>query len=898
MLSDFIFRIRSLFRTRAADAELDEELRFHSERQRDKYVKSGMTLDEATRLVRMEFGGLDQVKEECRDARGTQWIDNFLQDLRYAVRTLSGNRGFAAVAIVSLALGIGANTAIFSLIDSLMLKTLPVSHPEQLLQVIRLKDRDSFSNPVWEQVRDRQDVFSGIFAYSGRRFNLASGGEAQFVQGSFASGQFFETLGVGTVLGRTFTSADDKRGCAGVAVLSYDFWQRAYGGRADVLDKPISLDGHSFPIIGVTHPGFFGVDVGIASDVTVPLCTEAIIRADNSWLDERSARWLSIIARPKSGISPSQATARLKTLAPETFKSTLPRGMRADRQAEYLADSFETKSVASGRSGLRSQYRQALMILMVVVGVVLLIACANVANLLLARGAARQREIAIRMALGSGRARLIRQLLTESMMLSFCGATLGVLLAQWGARLLVGLLSNSRNHVVLDLAINARMLAFTAAAAILTALLFGIAPAVRGTRVQPQAAMKANGRGVIEGSKFGLGKALVMLQVALSLVLVVGAGLLLTTFRTLASLDTGFDRAHVLLVAVDLRNTNYPPERRAASYQLMLDRLRAIPGVRSASRSDMTPIGGGVWDSELLIDGYTAKSHQDVTVNFNQVSAGYFETLGTPFVAGRDFNRHDTPQSPEVAIVNETFVKKYFRSSNPLGRTFRLNNGPGIFPAIEIVGVVKDAKYESLREEIPPTAYRASTQDRPGMPAPSPFTNFELRSAAGAPAALIPSVKAAMEEVNRDITLQFTTLATQVDESLTRERLLAMLSGFFGALALLLATIGLYGVMAYNVARRRNEIGIRMALGAEQSRVLRMVLGEVALLIGIGLVIGLGAAMATTRFVASFLYGIKPNDPWTLSLSAGVLALVAALAGFLPAHRASRLDPMTALREE
>jgi predicted permease len=572
--------------------------------------------------------------------------------------------------------------------------------------------------------------------------------------------------------------------------------------------------------------------------------------------------------------------------------------MRADREAAYLANTFETASVASGRSGLRSRYQQALIALMVVVGAVLLIACANVANLLLARGAARQREIAIRMALGSGRARLIRQLLTESLLLSFCGAALGVLFSQWGTRLLIGLLSTTRDRVMLDLTVDARMLAFTAAVAILTGLLFGIAPAWRGTRVQPQTAMKANSRGVIEGSRFGLGKALVMVQVALSLVLVVGAGLMLSTFWKLATLDAGFDQGHILLVGVDLRNANYPPDRRTAGYQQMLDRLRAIPGIRSASRSEMTPISGSVWDSELIIEGYTAKSSSDVTVNFNQVSPGYFETLGTAFVAGRDFDQHDTPQSPTVAIVNETFAKKYFAGRSPLRHTFQVHNGPTASAPIEIVGVVKDVKYSSLREDVPPTTYRAETQDRPGFSNPSPFTNFELRSAVSTPTDLIPAVKAAMEEVNRDIALQFTPLARQVDESLTRERLLATLSGFFGGLALLLATIGLYGVMSYNVARRRNEIGIRMALGAEQARVLRMVLREVALLIGIGLIVGLGVALATTRFVASFLYGTKSNDPLTLSVAAGVLVLVAAIAGYLPARRASRLDPMTALREE
>jgi putative ABC transport system permease protein len=883
------------WRRRDRERDLERELRCDLELEAAEQQEKGLSADDARFAAHKAFGNATLIKEEVRGMWGWASWEILMQDLGYALRALRRNPGFAAVAILSLALGIGANTAIFSLIDSVLLKTLPVSHPEQLLQVTSALYREAFSNPVWEQVRDRQQVFSSIFAYSPRRFNLASGGEARYVQGNWASGQFFETLGVRAVLGRTFTPADDKRACAGVAVLSYDFWQRAYGGQADVLGKLISLGGHSFPIIGVTQPGFFGVDVGQRADVTAPLCTEAIIRAEDSYINERGARWLNVIGRPKPGISPSQVTAHLKTLAPEIFKATLPSTLRADYQVRYLANTFETASVASGHSNLRSQYRQALVALMVVVGLVLLIACANVANLLLARGAARQREIAIRLALGSGRARLIRQLLTESVLLSVCGAALGVLFAQWGTRLLVGLLSTTREHVVLDLAIDGRMLAFTAAVAILTGLLFGIAPALRATRVQPQAAMKANSRGVMEGGRFGLGKALVTAQVALSLVLVVSAGLMLSTFWRLASLDAGFDRQHVLLVGVDLRNADYPQERRAAGYQEVLDRLRALPGVHSVSRSDMTPVSNSVWDSELIIDGYTAKSQRDVTVNFNQVSPGYFETLGTMFVAGRDFNEHDTPQSPTVAIVNQTFVRRYLGAANPLGRTFRvMMAGNKLSAPVEIIGVVKDVIYYSLREEIPPTTYRAESQNGK----PSPFTNFELRSEVGAPADLIPVVKSAMEEVNRDITLQFTTLATQVNESLNRERLLASLSGFFGGLALLLATIGLYGVMSYNVARRRNEIGIRMALGAEQSRVLRMVLGEVAILIGIGLVIGLSVALATTRLVASFLYGIRSNDPWILSLAAGLLALVAALAGYLPARRASRFEPMTALREE
>jgi putative ABC transport system permease protein len=817
--------------------------------------------------------------------------DTLIQDLRYALRALRSAPGFAAVAILSLALGIGANTAIFSLIDSVMLKTLPVSHPEQLLQVRTPAGFDDvFTNPLWEQIRDRQDVFATLFAYSRTRYNLATGGEVRNVEGSRVSGQYFETLGVQAVLGRTLTAADDKRGCAGTAVLSHDFWQRAYAGRTDVIGQTISLNGHPFEIVGVTQPGFTGIEIGSAVDVTAPICTDAIVDPTTNSLDKRGDWWLRIIGRPKPGISAAQATARLNTLAPEIFKATLPPNLlHADQQAKYLAGTFNTAPASSGVSGVRSQYRLALLTLMVVVGVVLLIACANVANLLLARGAARQREIAIRMALGSGRARLIRQLLTESLLLSFGGAALGVVFAQWGTRLLINLLSTSRSSVFLDLSVDRRMLAFTAGVAFLTGLLFGLAPAWRGTRVQPQNAMKANARGVIEGPGFGLAKTLVMIQVALSVVLLVGAGLMLGTFWKLSSLDMGFDRQNVLLVRLDLGNANYPPERRPAAYQEMLDRVRAIPGVRSASMSGQVPIGRGSWNEELDVEGYTPKSRGDVSVLYNSVTPGYFDTLRTPLVMGRDFNQYDTPQSPSVAVVNESFARRYYGFANPVGKRFRWRPGAKLSAPVEIVGVVKDAKYVSLREKPSPTMFIPEAQV-----GPRGFANIEIR----ADTDVVSSVKAAIEAVNRDISLQFAMFSVQIEESLVRERLLATLSGFFGGLALLLAIIGLYGVMSYNVARRRNEIGIRMALGAEQSRVLRMVLGEVGVLVFIGLAIGIAAALATTRFVQSFLYGLTPNDPWVLSSAAAVLALVAVVAGYLPARRASRLDPMTALREE
>jgi putative ABC transport system permease protein len=607
--------------------------------------------------------------------------------------------------------------------------------------------------------------------------------------------------------------------------------------------------------------------------------------------------WLQVMGRLKRGVSASQATVRLKTLAPQIYKSALDhsglaredgRQLRPEAREEYLRRTFDTQPAANGISYLRREYTQALVVLMTIVGVVLLIACANVANLQLARGASRQREIAIRMAVGGSRGRLIRQLLTESLLLSGIGAMLGVLLAGWGARLLIRFLD-----APLDPTLDVRVLAFTASIAVLTGLLSGIAPAWRGTRVDPQSAMKAGSHGVIEGSKLGLGKVLVMAQVGLSLLVVVGAGLMLSTFWKLISLDAGFEREHVLLVNVDLRSGNYPADRWAAVFQEMLRQLRTIPGLRSASVSSITPVCHCRWAGEVVVEGYTPKSRDDAMASFNNVSDGYFETVGTSIIGGRDFNRHDTSTSMKVAIVSQSMARKYFGAENPLGLHFRIQDGNIPSDPVEIVGIVKDAKYGSLRDEPSPYVFIPWSQGGP----PGPLTGFELRTA-DTPTTLITGVKSAIARVNPDVSIEFKTLAAKVDDSIQRETLLATLSGFLGGLALLLATVGLYGVMLYSVARRRSEIGIRLALGATRSCVLRMVLGEVAILIAVGLMAGFGTVLATTRLVASFLYGLQPNDPWTLGMALATLVIVAAIAGYLPARRASRLDPMAALREE
>jgi putative ABC transport system permease protein len=821
-------------------------------------------------------------------------FDDVLQDVRYALRALRSQPGFAAIAILSLALGIGANTAIFSLINAVILKTLPVSHPEQLVQlVMKTEYGTTFTNPIWEQVRDRQDVFSGAFAYSPIQLNLAGGGEVRNANASWVSGEFFSTLGVRSLLGRTFTAADDKRGCPAIAVLSHDFWQREYGGTAGVFDRRLTLSSHPVRIVGVAPRGFTGIQVGEAVDVYMPLCAEGTLVRENSALDKRANWWLWVFARLKPGIGEQQALARMNTLAPQIFAATMPPGYPPEARKFHLDRRFDLLPGANGYSSIRRDYTAALYTLMAAVGVVLLIACANIANLLISRASARRKEIAIRMAIGAGRARLIRQLLTESLLLSSMGAVLGALFAEWASRMLVRFLDTSNSTVVLDLSIDVRVLAFTMGVAVATGILFGLVPAWQGARVDPHSAIKANARGVVESqARFGLGKMLVTVQVALSLVLLVGAGLMLKTFAKLATVDTGFDKDQVLLMRVDPRYASVPLERRLPLYQELQQRLGAIPGVRSASFADITPVSGSDSNQIVHVEGYVPKSRKDMVVWINSISPGFFASMETPFIAGRDFNEHDTLHAPLVAVINESMARKFFGNpSSAVGKTFR-NGWNEISGPIQIIGVVKDTKYTSLRAEGEAIAYYPLSQ----LP-PMRWANFVLR-ANGPAASLIPSVKAAVDEVNHDITLQFRTLALQVDESMGRERLLATLSGFFGALALALAVIGLYGVMSYNVARRRNEIGIRMALGAEQARVIRMILGEVAVLIAAGLALGLAVAVSSTRLLASFLYRLEPNDPTTLVTACVVLAVSVVVAGLLPARRAANLDPMTALREE
>jgi putative ABC transport system permease protein len=902
MFNDLLFRLRSLFRRDTVESEADAELRFHFDQQVEKYIKSGMTREQATRRARIEVGGHEQLKEEIRDARGVNLMETLFQDIRYGLRILGRTPVISCVAVLSLALGIGANTAIFSLIDTVMLRMLPVERPEELTQV-RIQDPRSpndeaeptFTNPLWEELRNRQDFYSGIFAWSLTQFDLAQGGAVHDVNGMFSSGEYFSTLGVRPAAGRLIAADDDKRGCPGVAVLSYGFWQDHFGGAESAVGSTLSLDNHAFNIIGVSAPGFFGLEVGNKFDVAIPVCAAEIFDGPKSRLDRRSWWWLQVAGRSKPGVSPEQLKARLGVVSPQVFAAALPQDWEVKDQQYFLKRLFQTAPAATGTSYLRRQFTQPLHILMGVVGLVLMIACANIASLMLARASARHKEIAVRKALGASRVRLIRQLLTECVLLSTAGALLGIIFARWGSALLVRYISTGDNKVFLDLSFDWRTLSFTAGAAVFTGILFGVLPAFRSTRVSLTSAMK--GSQVVDAesrAKFRAGKWIVASQVALSLVLLVASGLFLRSLVKLVTMDVGFDRNNVLIVHANLHNAKVALEQQPAMFDEIERRLRTLPGVVSASRSVMTPVSNYVWNSDLEVNTPNAPTGDAALAFFNFISPCYFETVRSPLLAGRNINDGDTKTAPLVAVVNETLARRFFPNGDPLGKYFRVHADPGKpEPPIQIVGLVKDAKYESLREKAHPTAYFPIAQ----VTEPVEEQVFELRTATR-PSVLIPSVQETVASVSKAVPLDFGTLAEQVDDSLVQERLLATLSTFFGALALLLAMIGLYGALSYLVAQRQREFGIRMALGAPRDSILRLVMRDVIIVLAGGLAAGACLALATVGVLQKMLFGLAPHDTFTFIAAIGVLALVAIVAGYLPARRATRVDPMVALRYE
>ena len=893
-----------LFHRRQREEELDEEVQAHLRMAAQQGMEQGETAEQARASAVREFGNVTLIKEVTRDMWGFRWFETLVQDLRYGARMLRKNPGFTAVAVLTLALGIGANTAFFQLLDSIRLRMLPVSNPQELAEVRRTDPHgrmgsffnwhSEFTNAIWEQIRDRQQDFSGIFAWAPDTFNLAPRGEAHLVPGLWVSGDFFHTLGVQPFLGRVFTPGDDQRGCGSSgAVVSYSLWQREFGGDASVIGRKLTLNYHPVEIIGVTPASFFGLEVGRSFDVALPICSQPVLGGEDNYLDVRYDWWLTVMGRLKPGWSFEKATAQLSSISPSIFEATLPPGQDAEHIKKYLAFKLAAYPAGTGISSLRQDHSDTLWLLLGIAGLVLLIGCANLANLMLARARAREREIAVRLALGASRGRLIWQLLSESLLLAIVGAGLGLLLARTLAQFLVSFLSTQGNQVFVDLSPDWRVFGFTGAVAILTCLLFGLTPALRATGIAPGAAMKAGGRGLTASrERFGLHRSLVVSQVALSLVLLVGALLFTRSLRNLLTLDVGFQRSGILITTLDLTPLNLPVNRRQAFEQELLERLRSTPGVDSAAEAAIVPTSGSSTDRHVWMEG--SDSAQPKNSWFNWVSPDYFRTMGTPLVAGRDFDSRDTSTSPKVAIVSEAFARQLAMGTNPVGKRFWQKaelREPQV--AYEIVGLVKDTKYHDIREQFGPVVYVPTSQDA------NPDQTPQVLIRSSVPLADLTSrVMQTIAGVSPEISINFQALQTMIRDGLLGERLMATVSGFFGFLAAILATIGLYGVMSYMVVRRTNEIGIRMALGGDRNSILRMILREAGMLLGIGLAAGMAMALATGRVARAMLFGLEPYDPLTLGIAVALLASAALAAAYLPARRASRVDPMVALRYE
>jgi predicted permease len=928
-LREFASRIRALFGKSRLDQDLDEELRAHIEMLVEENVRRGMSVEAARYAARRSFGGIEQTKEAYRDQRGLPIVETLLQDIRYGFRMLRKNPGFTAVAVLTLALGIGANTAIFSVVDAVMLEMLPVRSPQQLLQCkwtakawpsvvedlegSNRKDpasggwiSESFPYPAFEAMRTRSTSSSEVFAFAANlpTFNVQFDGKADSASCQPVSGNYFNGLGVQTVLGRPILPSDDAAAAPPVAVLSFSFWQRKLGADESVVGKSIVVDSIPLTIAGVAPPEFFGTQPGSSVDVWVTLHVfprllqsvtyagpaqyggDADAAAAAYW-EKAGTWWLIVMGRLKPGVSETQARAELEVIFDQGIDAAAKSAKQDENRPTLL-----TAPGGQGLDQLRRQFSQPLLVLVGAVGLVLLIACANVAGLLLARATARQKEIAVRLSLGARRLRLIQQLLTESVLLAAIGGLLGFLFARWFSELLVALVASGRERITLPLHVNERVLIFTAGIALLTGVLFGLAPAFSATRMSLTSALKEGGANVLGARRSRLVKGLVSAQVALSLLLLVGAGLFLRTLQKLQSVPLGFERQQLLLFSVSPGLNGYKGARLAEYYREVQRRVAGITGVGSVSFSSHGPVGYGESSSSITIPGVTTDK-QRVDVHRLIVGPGYFDTLGIPMLTGRMLSERDDTSAPKVAVVNDALVREAFGGDSPLGKILRFGSPPRNRD-FEIVGVVGDAKYNDLRKSPPPTAYFSHLQT---LDAATNMT-FEVRTG-GDPNLVVSALRNETAEVDKNIPIsRVETLTQAIDRALLFERMFSQLTGFFGLLALVLVCVGLYGTMSYFVARQTNEIGIRMALGAQPVRVFRMVVTQGLKLTAAGVVAGLAGAAAATRLIASVLYEVPALDPLTFVSVGGLLIAVGLFACYVPARRAMKVDPMVALRYE
>jgi predicted permease len=895
-------------RVKNRDADLERELRSDLELEKEEQREKGLPPEEARYAARRAFGNPTLIREQTHEAWGWARWERLSQDLRYAVRQWLRSPGFAVTAVVILALGIGAVTAVFSLIDAALLRMLPVEHPERLVNFMSVdphSENDAFSYPTFRALQNQTQVLAGAFAFRKlHNIDVEIDRRGGLAEGQLVSGSYFPVLGVRAIEGRTILPADESAGAQNaVAVVSYDYWRTRFALDPGIVGKRVLLNNAPFTIVGVTEPEFYGMQPGAKIDISVPLTAIASVNpgfaAAGGPADALKApfrNWLNVMGRLEPGVSKEKATASLEPVFAQSMREAAqslagtPIDSPAIRQA-ILSFRLQLEPGSQGLASLRRQFSKPLWIVMAVVGLLLLITCANVANLLLARANAREREIAVRLAMGAGKGRLIRQFMTESILLGLAGGFLGVGLAYWGSRSLLALMARGRNPVVLSVHPDLTVLIFALTVSLLTALIFGTIPAWRARDVNPSQGLSHKARAAsVVGNRSRLGKSLVVMQVAVSLVLVIGAGLLTRTLANLHDFYPGFNQDNVLLFSVDPTIVGYGDV--VALYQRLLNRIEALPGVRSASLSVHQPLSTNVSDTMVRVQGSSLQDEDLTSVNVEPVGPDYFRTMETPILLGREFTWADNAGAPKVAIVNESTAHHYFGNANPLGRMVSIPGYRGDSSWVQIVGEVPDIKVHDLREPATLMLYE------PMFQVPEGGATFEIRTDMN-PAYVQSAVLAAVLAIDRHLPVHAVkSLGEQLDDSLVEQRLVASLSEIFGLLALLLTCVGLYGLTLYTVNRRTGEIGIRMALGAKRGRIARMVLRETLILLACGLAIGVPVAAFASRLIASQLFGLKPGDPVTFLIACAVMVTVTMAASYLPARRAASVDPMRALRTE
>lgn len=892
-------RLRSLFRRQRVEQELDEELRYHVEQLTQANLASGMDPKEARAAALRAMEGLEQHKEECRDFRGLAWLEQLGRDIRYALRTFRKNPTFAAVAILSLGLGIGANTAIFSLINTLLIRPLPVPHPERL-RIIQLNRRTgkplfSLTYPLFESLKSHNQAFTALFAWSGHSFQMKSGADMVHIDGVLASGDYFSTLEVSPIAGRTFTDDDDHStgGKDGpVAVISHRFWDHQFQRRSSVIGNSLTLDHVAFTIIGVMPENFFGADVDAQPDVWVPLTMASRVE-DPACINSRSCWWLQTMGRLRDGVTAEQAKVALQVVTPSILRESVPKWGGADKK-RFLSWKVDSSSGEQGWSSLRLQFSNPLAILMTLVGLVLLIACANMANLLLARGMARRREIGVRLAMGAGRGRVLRQLLTESALLSVLGGLAGTFFAVWLTKFLAAFMGKPGQFgpyqgLRLDVHPDWRVVLFTLLLAVGTGMLFGLVPALQVTRMGIGVSLKESANNLRGNRRINLGRITLGLQAAFSVLLVAAAGLFAGSLYQLLTVNVGFNPKNVVMMSIDTDKLAAKDAALSNIYGQLLERVSTLPGVNAASLIWITPLSNGGWDEDITVPGQPDVPEHDRDTYGNAIGPHLFDTMGIPLLAGRQFNEGDGAKSEKVCIISQLAARRFFPTVDPIGGDIKFGDS-----LLRVVGIVGNIKYLNLRDATPPELYIPYTQTQGRIPS----LTFAIKTGLNVDS-LYPEFHAALHTVASDAPVSgIRMMEQQLADSVGRERMMASLSIFFGFLALLLTAIGLHGILAYAVTRRTGEIGIRMALGADRRRVVWLIISETAGFVAGGIAIGAIAVLGLSKLAADLLYGVRPNDPGNLILAIGALIVVAIGAALAPALRAVKLDPTKALRVE